>query len=383
VFQNTHDWNVILSPDFSMYIDIDMEIDRFVIKDCLKQNHIYTIPKEVMWHEHKFNIKEIFNRFAWVDNSHFKFITKDGIERLFNIKEPGFKEEKFSVFPTFDEAKLADNHYYLSPQFIDPKDQIEWMNRKLEEFFSAMYLQAGNEMSEPHEDEALVEKLKLQIYPKIFTVFWGQKQTKFRNPIMASLPFTFVDWKTMELMKEGKFDIDELNFKQIQKLCLNIVPGLQTFPQYLAYHGDSIESFIQMTLQRLEDNQQNPAVEVPTIPFCRNIWGKTSLHILAEMGDAKHANEILKILGQSLTHHHSMDISDILGWMIEESIPNVGMYFSSRLIQTEATKAISKGTLKIPDVANITTSKITMNEESMREKLFEKNENNVEGRVLV
>jgi hypothetical protein len=47
---------------------------------------------------------------------------------------------------------------------------------------------------------------------------------------MASLPFTYVDWKTMELMSEGKFDIDELTFDQIKKLCLNIVPGIKTFP---------------------------------------------------------------------------------------------------------------------------------------------------------
>lgn len=63
IFQSMHDWNVILSPDFAMYVDIDTEIDRFVIKDCMTQNHIYTIPKEVMWHEGSLDIKQIFNRF--------------------------------------------------------------------------------------------------------------------------------------------------------------------------------------------------------------------------------------------------------------------------------------------------------------------------------
>jgi hypothetical protein len=85
VFQNTHDWNVILSPDFSMYIDIDMAVDRFVIKDCFTQKSIYTIPKEVMWHDNKLVIKEIFNRFCWVSNTMFRYINEDGIERLFNI----------------------------------------------------------------------------------------------------------------------------------------------------------------------------------------------------------------------------------------------------------------------------------------------------------
>lgn len=104
VFQNMHDWNIILSPDFSMYVDIDTIIDRFVIKDCLTQNTIYTIPKEVMWHDGEIDIKRIFNRFLWVDNSRFKYITQEGIERLFNLKngEGGFAEESFSVLSEFE-----------------------------------------------------------------------------------------------------------------------------------------------------------------------------------------------------------------------------------------------------------------------------------------
>jgi len=71
-------------------------------------------------------------KFLWVDNTRFKFITDDGIERLFNIKNNSeFTEEKFTVFPKFDPTELIDNHYYLSPQYINPKDQIDWMKRKL------------------------------------------------------------------------------------------------------------------------------------------------------------------------------------------------------------------------------------------------------------
>jgi hypothetical protein len=76
-------------------------------------------------------------------------------------------------------------------------------------------------------------------------------------------------------------------------MCLNICPGLMTFPQFMAYHGDSMEHFISVILGRMEDEN----LSNPTVPFARNIWGKTSLHILAECDDVKHANDVLRILG--------------------------------------------------------------------------------------
>jgi len=101
------------------------------------------------------------------------------------------------------------------------------------------------------------------------------------------------------------------------KICLNITPGLRAFPQYLAEQGEQMEQFVQDILKRLERKEKGDAsVVLPVIPFARNIWGKTSLHLLAERDDLKHANDILKILGSSPTHHHSMDISDVIGWLV-------------------------------------------------------------------
>lgn len=44
-----------------------------------------------------------------------------------------------------------------------------------------------------------------------------------------------------------------------------------------------------------------------------------------------------------------MDISDVIGWLVEENLPNVAYYFDSRMIETEATKKIKKGALKDED----------------------------------
>ena len=73
------------------------------------------------------------------------------------------------------------------------------------------------------------------------------------------------------------------------------------------------------------------------IPFARNIWGKTSLHMLADRDDLKHANDILKILGSSPTHHHSMDISDVISWLVKENLPNITDYFNTRMIENTQT----------------------------------------------
>lgn len=60
--------------------------------------------------------------------------------------------------------------------------------------------------------------------------------------------------------------------------------------------------------------------------------------MLAEKDDVKHANDVLKILGQSPTHHHSMDISDVMSWLVEEDLPSVTEYFDSRMIESTQTK---------------------------------------------
>ena len=141
-----------------------------------------------------------------------------------------------------------DFHYYLSPEHIDMAIKVPFMIRKVREFFSAYFLDREIVMDKPHSSLEQFEKIKNRLYPKLFTIHWGQKQDEFKLPLVASMPFSFVDWKTMELIKEGSFDFDELAFLQVQTLCLNICPGLQTFPQFLANDGNSIEKFIRLIL---------------------------------------------------------------------------------------------------------------------------------------
>jgi hypothetical protein len=68
-----------------------------------------------MWHDGEQDMSRVMNRFLWVDNTRFKFITAEGIERLFNLKnaEGEFNEESFSVLSQFDMKDVETNHYYL------------------------------------------------------------------------------------------------------------------------------------------------------------------------------------------------------------------------------------------------------------------------------
>lgn len=98
--------------------------------------------------------------------------------------------------------------------------------RKIQEFFSAVNLQQEYEMVKPHTDEKFAEKIRQTIYPKMFTIYWGQKAEEYKSPIVASHPFSYVDWKTMEQVRDGQFFMDELQLDQIDKLCLNICPNI-------------------------------------------------------------------------------------------------------------------------------------------------------------
>jgi hypothetical protein len=91
-----------------------------------------------------------------------------------------------------------------------------------------------------------------------------------------------------------------------------------------------MEKFTTKILDKIAEGEQ-----MPVIPFCRNIWGYSSLHLLAKVNDVKHANDLLEILSNSPTHHHSLDINDMMGWIIKEQLPNFDDYFNSRLIETD------------------------------------------------
>ena len=59
------------------------------------------------------NVKEIMNRFMWVDYKTIKIINRDGVEKKVDL-EDNQNESQYNVIPLFDIEELKDpkRHYY-------------------------------------------------------------------------------------------------------------------------------------------------------------------------------------------------------------------------------------------------------------------------------
>jgi hypothetical protein len=58
------------------------------------------------------NMKHVINRFSWINNDMIKIISKDGIERLIDIKQ-NFKEIQFNIIPMFNREDSTKFHIIL------------------------------------------------------------------------------------------------------------------------------------------------------------------------------------------------------------------------------------------------------------------------------
>ena len=73
-----------LSPCFSVYIDLDKAENQFVIKDTFTTEEKCRISKDLM-DSKTMNVKEIMNRFCWIDKNTIRIISKDGVEKLIDL----------------------------------------------------------------------------------------------------------------------------------------------------------------------------------------------------------------------------------------------------------------------------------------------------------
>jgi hypothetical protein len=78
-----------MTPNFQKYLDYDIQSDNFVIKSSMTQQKIWDVPKQHMNITSSQDIIYVVNRFWWVSENSFKFITSSGIERLIEFDEDG------------------------------------------------------------------------------------------------------------------------------------------------------------------------------------------------------------------------------------------------------------------------------------------------------
>lgn len=78
------------SPDFSQFIELDRNNKQFVIKDTLTNQVVRLIPKELMTWNQKEKPLSVMNRFQWLDNTTFRIVNTEGIEKIVDYMN-GFK----------------------------------------------------------------------------------------------------------------------------------------------------------------------------------------------------------------------------------------------------------------------------------------------------
>ena len=75
----------VMSPCFQYYIDLNKEENLFVIKDTVNQKMIAKVPVDYM-DARKESVKQIMNRFTWVDSNTIRIINNVGFEKLLDVR---------------------------------------------------------------------------------------------------------------------------------------------------------------------------------------------------------------------------------------------------------------------------------------------------------
>lgn len=102
-----------MNPSFKYYLNFCNQKQCFEIVEAITQNHVFDIPQEFMAIADKSEILSVVNRFQWVSNNRYKFITRSGIERLIEFDDKGnFYEIDFAFVPDFDIRETAYEHFY-------------------------------------------------------------------------------------------------------------------------------------------------------------------------------------------------------------------------------------------------------------------------------
>jgi len=122
---------VAFSPDFKHYIDYDYTQQSFVLRDSFTENVVSVIPAHIMNKKNdSASTKFHMNRFRWIANDSFQYVSKDGFERV--IKWEVTEEEEGDQWievgsgqlPFFSVTEAKSNHFYVDPVFYPPKDVL-------------------------------------------------------------------------------------------------------------------------------------------------------------------------------------------------------------------------------------------------------------------
>lgn len=180
----------LMTPDFSKYLNFNNDTQQFEIIESKTQALLFTVPYEFMKINDKKELLTVLNRFAWVDNHTYKFVTRSGIQRLIEFSPNGvFREKNFSFVPEFDIKETEEEDYYTGLNHCYKADEIEERLFRKYRIYKSNYFMHGFRKS--HE-----------MYPKLFHADYYSENCLGR--IMMDMSFTFLNWKIIEQLRDGE-----------------------------------------------------------------------------------------------------------------------------------------------------------------------------------
>lgn len=191
-----------MTPDFSKYLNFNNDTQQFEIIESRTQALLFNVPYEFMKINDKKELLTVLNRFSWVDNHTYKFVTRSGIERLIEFSPNGvFREKNFAFVPEFNLEETAEEDFYTGLNHCFDADQIEERLFRKYRVYKSMYFMKGF-------------KEKHTLYPKLFSADYYADDCNDR--IVMDMSFTFLNWKIMEQLRDGEIGLDEIDDSYIQ-----------------------------------------------------------------------------------------------------------------------------------------------------------------------
>ena len=124
-------------------------------------------------------------------------------------------------------------------------------------------------------------------------------------------------------------------------LIYTILPNGDTLLHRMALDKTNLEKL--MTLAHPEENGEVTIKH--KIPILPNNEKKTAFHICVKSNEFKSLNLMLKCFKSYEVDHHARFITELFSFFLEKDLPEYPDYISSRFIQTEQLKTITKGVL--------------------------------------
>lgn len=218
-----HCYRSIHSPDLQHYVDWSEKDQAYLIMSMVTQKKLMVIPRNIVDPENLRRSRVITNRIKWYSNDQLLVVNKEGAERLVRMTPDGFVEEAFNMWPEFERenipAKQEIYHLYDEMRGISPHDPPSKIHRQLIHHKRAYNL--------------FKAKTQEEMYQYLFSIETGSQELGYGGVPRVQLTFSILDWKIMELVRDGRFSIHDFNSYRQDLIIHTILPNQKTLLHFM------------------------------------------------------------------------------------------------------------------------------------------------------